>query len=157
MAKNLMIAKKFLITNGILMICLWILPNVLFPLYVHYSPGELFLGILLMGITSLWQIPFCLLFMRKCGLLLPMIVHALLGIVSTVVIGTTSFWFLWPYCYTAKTMERVMGIGINGTMEDVSRVGTAECIVAVVLSVALYAGLSLLDARLFHKGGDTRK
>lgn len=96
--KNAILVKKLFIANIVLAILLSVLPVLLFPNYIKYSIGELLLGVTVIVLTSMWQIPFCSILMRKMNVFIPIIINTLLGIFTIVLIGNTSFWYLWPYC-----------------------------------------------------------
>lgn len=153
-AKNLLLVGKLLIAHVILSVLLIVIPAILFPDYIAYSFGELLVGNIVIVLTSMWQIPFCFILMNKLGIFVPMVINTLMGLTTIVFIGNTSFWYIWPYCWSAKEMERFLRININGVAQSqVEHIGFSNVIV-IIMAVILFLALMELDARLFKKGGE---
>lgn len=149
--KNVIMVKKLFIANVMIAVFLAIIPVLLFPNYIKYTFGELLLGVVIIVLTSMWQIPFCFILMSKMNVFIPIIINTLLGIFTIVLVGHTSFWYLWPYCWTAKEMEAILKININGVPEFQGGYVKAIDIVVIFISIILFAVLTYLDAKIFEK------
>lgn len=150
-AKGMVLIEKLLVASTFLglLICIC---NVIAPATAVYSVFQSILGNMAIVFVSAWQIPLCLLLVRRTGLVPTMILNTLLGIFLPVILGKTTIWWLVPYCYAAKLAETLMGIEINGTY--IGNAGFSICtIICVVLSILLFAVLSFLDIRNFSKKG----
>lgn len=150
--KNMVVLGKLFLMESVFTFFVWITPVLLFPDYQVYSLGKLILGNLIIVLTSAWQIPFCSFFMRKFGKLIPIAVHVMRGIATSVLVGKTKFWIVWPYCWTGKEMEYFLGIRLSGTLLENPVTWKPEHIVAVVLSVLLYLVFLHFDAEKVSKG-----
>lgn len=149
--KNVILVKKLFIANLVLAVLLSVLPLLLFPDYIKYTIGELLLGVTMIVLTSMWQIPFCFILMRKMNVFIPIIVNTLLGIFTIVLIGNTSFWYLWPYCWTAKEMEAFLKINMNGVPEFQGGYVKTIDIIVILISIIFFMLLTNLDAKTFEK------
>lgn len=155
-SKNIILAEKLWIA-GVFLALFLSLSQVLSPALVVYGVGRMLVGSSLIILASLWQIPLCLLVIRKAGVLLPVIGNALLGLSTIVLVGNTSFWWIWPYCWPAKLAEYFMGIAINGTWSENTEISYPFVALIIVCSVVFYAALSMLDAKMFERyGGEGR-
>lgn len=151
LAKTGILVGKLFLTSLILTLLLVMIPKLLFPDYVSYSFWDLALGNLVIVLTSMWQIPFCLILIYKLGMFIPIVLNTLLGLATIVLIGNTPFWYVWPYCWTAKEMELFLNININGVPTNQSGgVGIGD-IVVIIIAVIFFGLLSGLDAGIFER------
>lgn len=150
-AKSMILIEKLLVASTFLglLICI---SNVIAPTTAVYSVFQSIVGSMGIVFASVWQIPLCLMLVRRTGLVPTIILNTLLGIFLPVVLGKTTIWWLIPYCYAAKLAETLMGIEINGTYMGNAgfSIGTIIC---VGLSMLLFATLSFLDIKDFSKRG----
>lgn len=103
--------------------------------------GAACLGILLIFITSLWQIPLCLFLSRKVGMVGTVIIQVGVGDVLGILFATKSSWWLCPYSWTARIITPVLGILPNGTLAQSGDplLNPAVIPIAIVLSLLLFA------------------
>lgn len=149
LAKAAIIAEKLLIASLFLALFVSIC-NIISPALAVYSVSRNMIGSICIVLASVWQIPLCLCLARKAGMLLPIIINTLLGIMMPVVLGTSVFAWVCPYCWAAKLAEQLMGIAINGTyLEDTGLFWAVP--LALVLSAVLYLAFALLDAKDFSR------
>lgn len=102
-------------------------------------------------ICSLWMIPGCLLFGRRCNIYILMSVHVICNILLPPFIANTSLWVLCPYCYGPKAIEALAGIKISG--DYIEAVGVNSVVIIVVLvAFIVFFSLSILESKLYAKG-----
>lgn len=149
-AKTMTIVEKLLIASLFLALFASV-SNAISPALAVYSVGQNIIGSICIVLASIWQIPLCLYMTRKAGMVLPVIINTLLGIIMPIVFGKSAFALVCPYCWAAKLAEPLMGIGINGTFLE--NTGFAWTIpLTLILSVSLYVIFAFLDAKDFsHK------
>lgn len=75
---------------------------------------QLFIGSILIGLLSAWQIPFCFLVLQKCGFFLTILINVGLNLILSVTVSTSSIWFAFPHSYLARLMIPVLHILPNG-------------------------------------------
>lgn len=151
-AKTLIIVEKLLIASLFLALFASV-SNAISPSLAVYSVGQSIIGSICIVLASIWQIPLCLWLTRKAGMVLPVIINTLFGIMMPIVSGKSAFALVCPYCWAAKLAEPLMGIGINGIF--LGNTGFAWTIpLTLILSVSLYVIFAFLDAKDFsHKEG----
>lgn len=148
-AKALILIEKLLVAAVFLAVFAAV-SNLISPALAVYSMGRNFAGSVALMIASIWQVPLCLFLARKSGLLLPIAVNTLLGILIPSLLGNTALAWVCPYCWAAKTAELLMGIESNGTFAGVAAFSWGV-LLPLVFSVILYILLTLWDAANFSK------
>lgn len=101
-------------------------------------------------IASIWQVPLCLFLIFKIGLFMPLVVNTAFGIFLPGFLGTTTFWWLCPYCWAPKLAEALMGIGINGTWND-TNISVLPAAISLILSFMLFIVLTCIGADNFNR------
>lgn len=148
-AKTIILVEK-LVVAALFLAAFASVSNLISPATAVYSIGRSVLGSLGIILASVWQIPMCLYLARKTGMLLPIVLNSILGILSPMVLGSLSLGWLWPYCWSAKLAEPLMGIEVNGTFAG--GMSFSKVIpMALALSILLFAALAFLDAKGFSK------
>lgn len=148
-AKVLILIEKLLVAAVFLAIFAAV-SNLISPALTVYSMGRNFIGSVALIIASIWQVPLCLFLARKTGLLLPIAVNTLLGILIPSLLGNTALAWICPYCWAAKTAELLMGIESNGTFAGVAAFSWS-IFLPLVFSIILYILFTLWDAADFSK------
>ena len=148
-AKALILIEKVLVAAVFLAVFATV-SNLISSALTVYSVSRNFIGSIAVVITSIWQIPICLLLTRKTGLLFPIAANTLLGILMPILLGNTALSWVCPYCWAAKTAELIMGIESNGTFSGVAAFSWVV-LLPLVFSVILYALLTLWDAEHFSE------
>ena len=91
-----------------------ILMGLILPTPSLISICRMLLTILLIWLTTLWQIPFILWLSRKTNLYFAMIINT----ISPLIIGTSfsllDTWYLFPYDWSLKLLEPMTKMRING-------------------------------------------
>ena len=148
-AKALILIEKLLVA-AVFLAVITAVTNLISPALAVYSVGRNFAGSIALMIASIWQIPLCLLLVRKTGLFLPIAINTLLGILMPILLGNTALAWGCPYCWAAKTAELLMGIESNGTFAGVS-LFSWSVLLPLVFSVILYVLFTFWDAANFSK------
>lgn len=115
--------------------------------------GAACLGMLLIFITSLWQIPFCLFLSRKVGMVGTVIIQVGVGDVLGILFATKPNWWLCPYSWTARIITPVLGILPNGTLAQSGDLllNPAVIPIAIALSLLLFALLLIATTVWFPR------
>lgn len=150
-AKHLVLVGKLFVVQMLCVLLIQVLPLLLFPDYAIYGLGQLLLANIVLVISTMWQIPFCFIIMRFLGKFTAICVNVVLGLVMMVVLGNSQYWLICPYCWSAKQMEGILGIGINGVFMNTSLSYNTLHIIALIFSVILFGVLARLDAYLYKK------
>ena len=112
-ARIILVAFLNLIISMILSLIL-ILIGLILPTPSLISICRMLLTILLIWLTTLWQIPFILWLSRKTNLYFAMIINT----ISPLIIGTSfsllDTWYLFPYDWSLKLLEPMTKMRING-------------------------------------------
>ena len=112
-ARIILVAFLNLIISVILSLIL-ILMGLILPTPSLISICRMLLTILLIWLTTLWQIPFILWLSRKTNLYFAMIINT----ISPLIIGTSfsllDTWYLFPYDWSLKLLEPMTKMRING-------------------------------------------
>lgn len=148
-AKVLILTEKLFVA-AVFLAMFAAVSNLISPALAVYSMGRNFIGSVALIIASIWQVPLCLFLARKTGLLLPIAVNTLLGILIPSLLGNTVLAWICPYCWAAKTAELLMGIESNGTFAGVAAFSWSVFL-PLVFSIILYILLTLWDAANFSK------
>ena len=112
------------------------------------SPVRMVLGAVCIAISSLWQIPLCLWMADKAGMFLPVLVNAIAGLVSTFVSSST-YWWTYPYAWTTKIVEPVMGIKSSGEMGVLTDFDAILIPIILCVSIALFLLMTFLTSQWF--------
>lgn len=115
--------------------------------------GASCLGMLLIFITSLWQIPLCLFLSRKIGMVGTVIIQVGVGDVLGILFATKSNWWLCPYSWTARMITPVLGILPNGTLAPSGDplLNPSVVPIGIALSLVLFALLLLATTVWFPR------
>lgn len=148
-AKSIILVEKLLVSTIILALYVSI-SNIISPATAVYSIGHSIIGSIAIILASIWQVPLCLYFSRKAGMLFTIILNAILGILSPTMLGSTLFWWIWPYCWAGKMAESFMGIKINGIFTG-HILFTATIPISLILSVLLFTSMAFFEARKFSQ------
>lgn len=71
---------------------------------------------IVMWLTTLWQIPFCLFLTQKVGKFLMLVIHLGIYLVLTVTVSLSSWFPLFPGAITSRLMCPILGVLPNGLL-----------------------------------------
>lgn len=149
-AKSVILVKKLLVAALFLSAFISI-SNLISPATAVYSVKQTLIGSIAVVVASIWQIPLCFFLMRKGGVMVPIIINSLLGVLSPLFFGKMTINWIIPYCWSAKLAEPLMGIQMNGTFTG-NMVFSGSVLTVLTLSLLLFSILSYLDAKNFARG-----
>lgn len=110
-------------------------------------------GMLLIFLTSLWQIPLCLFLSRKTGMVGTILIQAAAGFLLGVLLATKSVWWLCPYSWTMRIMTPVLGILPNGTLAHIGDplLNASSIPIGIALSILMFLLLMIVTTCWFQK------
>lgn len=152
-------AKLFIVAGYALLSCLLlsvavvVIPSALGVLGVNQikplSISVIFLGIVVMFLTSMWQIPLCFLLAKRLGLAVTVMTNLFISF-SGVLVALKPFWFLCPWAWVNRCMVSIIGVLPNGLpVEHTGYTGPYDVLYALLLSLGLTAVLSVLSTMRF--------
>ena len=107
----------------------------------------------LIAVTFLWQVPFCIFLAKKMG----MLGTVLINVGGTFILGaltvTTSMWWICPYSWTSRIMCPVIGHLPNGLRAETGSplLNPSVIPIGIILSLILFALLLIVTANWFEK------
>lgn len=78
------------------------------------SLGNCLLAMVVIWLTTLWQIPFCLWMSRKTIIYIPIILNTLVPLLMGTSIATTDGWLIFPYSWDLRILMPITRMHING-------------------------------------------
>ena len=135
------ISLMILLANGVLvgMTALFgLFADMIIPL------KSVLLGALVLTVTVLWQVPLCLLFSVRFGMVSGMLLSMVLNIVFSVVLSASRFWWCLPYSIATRLMCPILGIQPNNLLvpEGSPLWNTNVILPGIALSLAWFVVLS---------------
>ncbi len=136
--------------------CLILLAGILLGYFTVPKPlplGAACLGMLLIFVSSLWQLPFCLFLSRKAGMVITILLPLIAGLLPGVLFATKSIWWLCPYSWTMRIVTPVLGILPNGTLATSGDplLKSSSIPLGTSLSLLLFILLMLITSGWFQK------
>ncbi|WP_226002147.1 lantibiotic immunity ABC transporter MutE/EpiE family permease subunit [Paenibacillus sp. BJ-4] len=108
---------------------------------------------LLLFITFLWQIPFCLFLTDRIGMFATLIINMVGNVACSILFATSTVWWAVPYAIPARLMCAVIKVLPNGLAVPAGDLLLDKGVImpGVVLSLSLFIILSVLTAMPFRK------
>lgn len=156
--KKVWIGKLFLISiyvflsSIMLLICMNLIGHILkLPLKITILKG--FIAVIIMTITTGWQIPFCLFLSKKFKLLGGILINFGLGTLLNIMMADSNMWWISPYSYTSRLMATILQIHPNATPLELESplINTNNIPVGIIVSLTLYLILLIITANWFQK------
>jgi len=138
LAANLVVAALVGITSFMGMV-----PSVI-------SLARIFASLIVIVISSLWQIPLCLWLSSKAGTYASLLVNTILGLVSAFLCNT-AYWLVIPYTWSLKIIEPISGIKNSGEMGVFTDYNMLVVPLLIGLSIVLFLALTIPSAKWFAK------
>ena len=154
--KKIWIAKVLNLVFYTALSCFVLLIGILLGSFSVPNPlplGTACLGMFLIFLTSLWQIPFCLFLSRKIYMVGTILVQVAAGFLLGVLLAAKSIWWICPYSWTMRVMAPVLGILPNGTLAQAGDplLNPFSIPVSIVLSILLFIILLVATTGWFQK------
>lgn len=107
---------------------------------------------LLLFLTFLWQIPFCLFLVDRIGIFVTLIINLLGNVACNILFATTVFWWAAPYAIPSRLMCAVIGVLPNGlpVPEGDPLLENGVVLPGVLLTLGLFIILSILTMLPFR-------
>lgn len=124
----------------------------IFNLPLEISSTKGFVAIIIMSITSFWQIPFSLFLCNKFKLLGGILINFGLGTLLNIMLVDSSIWWISPYSYTSRLMAAFLRIHPNGTPLEAGDVLTNPSVIPIDIGISLILtmGLTIVTANWFQ-------
>ncbi|HHW71461.1 MAG TPA: lantibiotic immunity ABC transporter MutE/EpiE family permease subunit [Clostridiales bacterium] len=149
--KVILISIYLLLSSMVLVIGIKELGNIFsLPLEISLTKG--FIAIIIMSITSFWQIPFSLFLCTKFKFLGGILINFGLGTILNIMLVDSSIWWISPYSYTSRLMAAFLRIHPNGTPLEVGDLLTNPSVIPIGIGISLILaiGLIILTANWFQ-------
>lgn len=106
---------------------------------------------LLLWVTSLWQIPLCLMVAKKFGGTAAVMLNLFGTLVLGIMPASSSFWWVSPWSWPIRMMCPTIGIHPNGTYLEINNPLLSWWVIppAVIIAILLFMILSFLTSHLF--------
>lgn len=116
------------------------------------SIASIFLGIIVMFITTMWQIPFSFIISKKLGVIFSVVVNLAISF-SGVFLALKPYWMFCPWAWVNRSMISILGLLPNGlpVEEDLIYTQSYDVLIAIVTSVVLTMVLSSVSTTLYKK------
>ncbi len=150
-SKILTIAIYVAVTIMIHMMLTFLVQSMIGQIVVQYEFLQLLLASFLLLIANIWQIPLCLFLAKKLGFIWAVVINTILGIGLGIRFADTSLWIFSPYSYASRMMISVLKILPNGLITDSLNQITTSLPVAIIVSLSLFAILTIITANWFSK------
>lgn len=117
--------------------------------YVGWSTLLLASGVLFL--VNWWQVPLSLFLAKKIGFSASVIINALLGAVTGIMLADTSLWILCPYAWGARLMVPILHLLPSGLVAEVGEpmLENTSIFIPCALSLGIFVFVSRVTARWF--------
>ena len=103
-------------------------------------------------VSSIWQIPFCLLLAKKFGFSTSLMINGLLGVALGIMFSAGDYWLFSPYSWSIRAMVPMLKIMPNGLPADAGNMMLSTSILPpCIFSILLFLLLSYLSSIWFVK------
>lgn len=112
-----------------------------------------FISIIIISISSFWQIPFTLFLCKKFNLLGGILINFGLGTILNIMLATSNIWWISPYSYTSRLMATFLEIHPNGVPLEAGDILLNPSIIpiGIVISIILSIGVTIITSNWFQK------
>ncbi|MBS4207230.1 lantibiotic immunity ABC transporter MutE/EpiE family permease subunit [Bacillus sp. FJAT-50079] len=112
-----------------------------------------FLAVILMFVTSLWQIPFCLWLSRKTNFFITLLLNSMLNLSLGAFFAPTEDWWFIPYSWHLRVQMPLTHLHSNGIPlpQNDELLSYSAIPIALVLSILFFIVLTLITVRSFNK------
>lgn len=117
---------------------------------VSVDAAQLARGACTIVVTSLWQIPLCLLLSRMLGMGWTLGINLVGGIVAGIACASEAFWWICPWSWTMRLMVPLLGTLPNGLIAEPGDTLLDPSVIPVgaTLSLVLFVVLAIVAARV---------
>lgn len=140
----------YMLLTGIILVLPAVSMRIWAPAICQISTEKLLLASICIVVMSLWQIPILLFLNKRMGILFPLIINCMLPLAISP-LSNTNLWFLIPYSWLSKSMKRIIGLDVNGTMMAVSSTDSFDFAIGLLLSVLMFMITVMITAKKFKE------
>lgn len=140
----------YMLLTGIILVLPAASMRIWAPAICQISTEKLLLASICIVVMSLWQIPILLFLNKRMGILLPLIINCMLTLAISP-LANTNLWFLIPYSWVSRSMKRIIGLDVNGTMTAVSSTDSFDFAIGLLLSVLMFMLTVVITAKKFKE------
>ena len=117
------------------------------------SLSSCILAVILMFVTSLWQVPFCLWLSRKTNFFITLILNSMLNLNLGTLFAPTEEWWFIPYSWHLRVQMPLTKLHSNGIPlpQNDELLSYSVIPIALVLSILFFIVLTLVAVRSFNK------
>lgn len=117
---------------------------------VSVDAAQLARGACAIVVTSLWQIPLCLVLSRVLGMAGTLAINLVGGIVAGIACASETFWWVCPWSWTMRLMVPLLGTLPNGLIAEPGDALLDPSVVPVgaILSLVLFGVLAIAATRV---------
>ena len=151
---RVLLVTGFVMVGSLLLIAAIGLTSLLIQTSPYLVPlSSCFLAVILMFVTSLWQIPFCLWLSRKTNFFITLLLNSMLNLSLGTLFAPTEDWWFIPYSWHLRVQMPLTQLHSNGIPlpQNDELLSYSVIPIALVLSVLFFLVLTLITVRSFNK------
>ena len=151
---RVLLVTGFAMVGSLLLIAAIGLTSLLIQTSPYLVPlSSCFLAVILMCVTSLWQIPFCLWLSRKTNFFITLLLNSMLNLSLGTLFAPTEDWWFIPYSWHLRVQMPLTKLHSNGIPlpKNDELLSYSVIPIALVLSVLFFLVLTLFTVRSFNK------
>lgn len=151
---RVLLVTGFVTLGSLLLILSLLLTSLLIRTTPNLVPlSACILAVILMFVTSLWQIPFCLWLSRKTNLFITLLLNSMFNLSLGTLFAPTEDWWFIPYTWHLRVPMPLTQLHSNGIpLPQYDELLSYSVIpIALVLSILFFLVLTLITIRSFHK------
>ncbi|BCN30803.1 lantibiotic immunity ABC transporter MutE/EpiE family permease subunit [Anaeromicropila herbilytica] len=157
--KKIWTAKIILVCCYLFIVCMLVCVGsfsgyLIAPRSIVITFGRVMIASVVIAITSIWQIPFCLLLVKRFGLFVTIMINSMVGVMIGVLVVDKSLWYLCPYSWTTRLMCPILGILPNGLMAKANDplLNKNGMGITLILAITLFIILTMYTSHQYSKG-----
>lgn len=144
----------FVMLGSLLLVAAISLTSLLIQTSPHLvSLSSCILAVILMFVTSLWQVPFCLWLSRKTNFFITLLLNSMLNLNLGTLFAPTEDWWFIPYSWHLRVQMPLTKLHANGIPlpQNDELLSYSVIPIALVLSILFFFVLTLMTVRSFNK------
>lgn len=118
------------------------------------STLEGLMGMAVLGMVVLWQVPLCNYLVMKFGLVITLMINIVMGVISGLVFYYMNLWFVNPYAWGNTLLIPIIGVLPNGLSAEAGNPmlqWTGSMSLIVFLSIILFLLFTWLGGKVFQR------
>lgn len=151
---RVLLVTGFMVLGSLILIVVISLTSLLIQTSPYLVPlSSCFLAVILMFVTSLWQIPFCLWLSRKTNFFITLLLNSILNLSLGTLFAPTDDWWFIPYSWHLRVQMPLTQLHSNGIPlpQNDELLSYSVIPIALILSFLFFLVLTLITVRSFNK------